>query len=278
MKVTNKVETIFAQAVALNQSGRLRNTIYCIGSEVYVMNSDNTVLLRFPNVGLNFDSAVSFRANDYESKTFSIEGDKIVFEKIADGFVRRKSCGTPEAEPSDIKSLFGEFPLEDPDAPVIRLNKAVLGALDDNLSHIEISGGPKERMKLIQRNIYDGSIVEVKKHNKGVFITDQDTIPYEFGPIGIRTNDFMALFAFQDELEFQLLRWGYISFRSLRSKIDMEGVMSWCIYDEMGNVEALLEEVRSRYGRQEQEDGDSEQRIDQPAPSRRRKKGSRRTK
>lgn len=278
MKVTNKIETIFSQAVALNQSGRLRNTIYCIDSEIFILNSDNTILLRFPDTGLRFEVPVSFRANDYESKKFYTEGDKIVFETRRDGFVRKKSCGTPEAAPNDIRHIYEEFDRDIPDAPVIRLNKAVLGVLDDNLSHIEFSGGA-ERLKIVQRNIYDGTLIEVTKERKGVFIADQDWIPKEFGPIGIRTNDFIALFAFQNDIEFTFSNWGYVPFRSLKGKFDMEGLMSWCVYDEMGNVEILLGEVDKKYGRQEQKDGHSESEPDRQTPSRRRrKKGNRRTK
>ena len=72
MKITDLVEQIFAHAVALDQSGGLRNTIYAIGSEIYILNYDHTVLLRFRlrRSEACFETPVSFRANDYDSNGF----------------------------------------------------------------------------------------------------------------------------------------------------------------------------------------------------------------
>lgn len=279
MKITNKIEQLFTHAVALNQSGRLRNTIYCIENEIYIQNSDNMVLLRF-EVGQDvFDEPVSFRANDYESQKFYVKEGKIVFETREQGFVRRKSCGVPEANPEDIKAMFEELSLDDPNAPVIRLNKVVLGQLDDDLSHIEFSGTEEHGLQIVQRNIYDGSIVTVTRENKGIVQKNPDQINKDFGPIGIRTNDFFALFTFFSDIEFTFTNWGYASFQASKGSIKMQGMMGWCLYDEMGVVESILEEV-IKDGREEPEirDGEPETRRTSHRTKQKEKTKSRRTK
>jgi hypothetical protein len=279
MKINNKIENIFAHAVALDQSGRLRNTVYCLNNLIFIMNSDNTVLLRFELNENVFEAPVSFRANDYDSKKFYIEGDKIVFETQDEGFVRKKYCGTPEANANDIKNLYEGFPLPNKGTPVATFNKGLLKSINEDLSHIEFSG-TESKLKIVQRNIYDGSLIEIFRSASGGLIDiAPDWIPEDFGPIGFRINDFIALYSFHDSIEFSFTPWGWMSLKGLETKLGMvrmEGVVSWCVYDELGILENIVKETE--HGRQKSQDGASESKPDRQTRSRRTKKRkSRRT-
>lgn len=239
MKISGTVEQIFAHAVALDQSGGLRNTIYAIGNEVFILNYDHTVLLRFRLRAseIPFENPISFRANDYDSNEFYEEDGKIVFVSNQGGYQRKKSCGTPDFTPKDIQQVFNKYEKEKLEAVVVQLPKDIIGLLDRELSHIEFVGKAGDSLTLIQRNIYSGAIIEVKgkKRKSGFF----DTLKLEkdIEPIAIKTNDFVALFAFQDVLKFHLPVKGkadYMMVESIDSKKrDMKGFIAGCLYDEI---------------------------------------------
>jgi hypothetical protein len=89
-----------------------------------------------------------------------------------------------------------------------------------------------ESAGLIQRDIYSGSRVEVAKNNSSdLFQSEEDS--FSFNTIGIRTNDFKALFSFVDDLfwYFQLKKnWVFIEDREGKFQI----ILSTCLYDEIG--------------------------------------------
>ena len=162
MKLNDRLEDIFAHAVALQQAGRLRSTVYCIGRKVYILNQDHTVIMRFrlrkvdQHKGelLEFEQPVSFHANDYDSKHVEYNDGKICFIQESEGergFVRTKSCRTPDMTPEDVEELFKSYPVEITNT--VQLHSKMLGLLDENLSHIEFSAQNGE-LKIIQRNVY----------------------------------------------------------------------------------------------------------------------------
>jgi len=105
-----KVETIFSYASTLQQSGKLRNTVYCLKNRIYILNQDHTVLLRFLLHGGNyFEHPVCFEANDYDSPVFEMKEDQICFITKRDGYERRKSCQLPQQHPIKIAKLFKVF-------------------------------------------------------------------------------------------------------------------------------------------------------------------------
>ena len=69
-----ELETIFAHAVALDQKGQLKNSIICKDSNVWIVNYDRTVILKFelPDLALPFKEEISFNANDYDSPNFKM--------------------------------------------------------------------------------------------------------------------------------------------------------------------------------------------------------------
>ncbi len=56
-----------------------------------------------------------------------------------------------------------------------------------------------------------------------------------FGPIGVRTNDFLALFSFNDLLEMYFNR--DVNYCRVRGRnFRMDCVIALCVYDELGNI------------------------------------------
>ena len=243
MKITNLVEEIFAQAVALDQSGGLKNTIYAEGGNILIMNYDHTVLLNFrlrTHEG-EFDQPISFKANDYDSNEFEEKDGRIIFTSKNGDYVRKKICGTSDLTPSEVKEIFKSFidGSAEQKRQDVTITRDVLSLLDDELSHIEFSGQSGESLKMIQRNIYSGGIIEIKKANDGFF---KDTLDFDFGPVAIKTNDFKALFNFQDALRFSFPNREKQDIIIIRStdmkKRNFTGVVACCLYDE---VIAILE-------------------------------------
>lgn len=235
-KIDGKTETIFAHAVALDSSGRLKNTIYAIVNVIYILNSDHTVLLRFdlPKSSAPFKSPISFKANDYDSNTFYEEDGKIVFLKKAGDMERRKFSGKGNLEPEEIETLFAGMNMASKNVSI--LHKDILSLLDESLSHIEFSG-KGDQLKIIQRNIFDGTIIEITRtKSTGFGAVKKDSILSDFGPFGMRTGDFIALFSFNDEIEFVFPSGQEQYLFVFGKKVPMKGIVALCFYDEMGEI------------------------------------------
>lgn len=262
-KVSNRVEEIFAHAVAMDQCGRLRNTVYVIDREVYIINQDNTVFLRFKlrESETPFDHPISFKANDYDSRSFREVDGKIVFESEGNGFKRAKTCGTPDATPEEVRAMFKKF------KPVktnkVKLTKDILPMMEENLSHIEIKAVDGE-IQFVQRNVYSGSVIKVTRaaEEGALGVDSPDELDGDFGPLGLRNGDFSALFAFNDNLIFTFPPDGdgdYCCVRSRDPRMAMDGVIACCIYDELGTVEEVS------HGGKEQKKRGSQQGSDKSA-------------
>lgn len=235
-KVSAAIEQIFAHAVALNQAGRLKNTIYALDKTVYIKNADNTVLIRFFSPDGSFKNPVSFLANDYEGDSFYEENGKIIFTSSVKGFVKAKSCQVPAQTPEDVETLYKKY-TKKPENQVT-LSKSILGLLDTALSHVELSVNNGEFV-LTQRDIYSGSIQKIKKKS-GLGISS-DNLKGSFGPIGLRTSDFEALFTFSESLNFFLdPKLGYIVVTG--SKWKMRAIIGTCLYDELGTIKYIDQE------------------------------------
>lgn len=246
-RVDTRIESIFSHAVAMDQSGRLRNTIYVKNKEVYILNSDRTVMLRFilPSSASPFKNPVSFRASDYDSNTFYEEDGKIVFVSKSGDMVRKKSCSTPDLDPDGAAELFSGF------SPVknnrFQIHKNIIPLLDENLSHIEFKGTEGD-LSVVQRNIYDGTVIEIEKEKESGFgVVSNDDINSDFGPLGLRTPDFLALFAFNDSLTFSFPEGSQFGFcRVVGRNFKMSGIIALCLYDEMGTIETVDEKSKPK--------------------------------
>jgi len=230
-----RIERIFSHAVALQQSGRLRNTIYCIRKYIYILNQDHTILIRFVSRDAEslFKNPISFNANDYDSSDFEERNGRIYFRKEVGDFVREKRCKTPQFTPLKIHRLFKQYLLKFNKSNKVIWNESFKSCLDEDLSHIEFSGkGGKIITK--QRNIYTGSVITIlEKDKKRGFDIGSNKIK-NFRPIGIRTNDFMALFQFVSAIIFYFSDKKVTWFESNDHSLPFKGLLSQCIYDEIG--------------------------------------------
>jgi len=262
-KVGNRVEEIFAHAVAMDQAGRLRCTVYGLDREVYIINQDNTVFLRFKlrESEAAFASPFSFKANDYDSKSFKVEEGKIVFVTEGEQYKRTKTCGTPDATPEEVRGMFKKF------KPVktnkVKLASRIISMLEEGLSHVEIRAEDGE-IHFVQRNIYSGAVIEVTRATEegALGVDNPDEIEEDFGPLGLRTGDFEALFQFNENLIFTFPPDGdgdYCCVRSRDPKMAMDGIVACCIYDELGKVEEVS------HGRKKQKKRGSQQDSNQSA-------------
>lgn len=246
------VEEIFALAQVMDQSGGLRNSIYADKKEIYVLNYDHTVLVRFrlKKDEPTFVDPISFRASDYEGSEFEEVDGKVIFITEKAGHVRSKSCGRAEYTPEEVRTLFNNLVEAAP--PMIKgvvLNQSIIGLLDSDLSHVEFSGEKGASYTIVQRNIYSGGLITVTQSSKRMDVVELEE---SFGPVGIKTNDLASLFQFEDNLKFEFsgrdTEGSFIIVRSFdRNKRDMVALVAGCLYDEI----IKIREVQNN-GRQEQ--------------------------
>jgi hypothetical protein len=238
MKINSKTELIFSQAVALEQSGKMKSSIHCKGEEIYIVNGDKTIILRFIIKDGTFPSEISFKANDYESSTFEMKDNKIIFITDSDGFERKKSCGLPEMDFDSVRSKYRNLKrsvLKKP-ANKIKLNSSILKLLDENLSHIEFYTKNKKPI-IQQRDIYSGSIIQVIRKKEQLLNSKIDSINFEMKPIGLRTVDFQSLFLLNKDVEFNFYENNYCFFSGRGNS--MTGFVSYCLYDEMCEIKNI---------------------------------------
>ena len=264
-------EYIFSHAVALNQSGRLRSNIYVHNRDVYILNSDHTVLIQFqlPKREPTFSKPIAFAANDYDSEDFTEEDGKIIFTRKADGLVRRKICaGTVDGGFDNIAEIFQRFWKSFLNAPVeINFTAEHLSLLEDSLSHLEFKA-KEGKWLLTQRDIYTGNRIEIEDNTpEQTILKSTKQIP-DFGPIGIRTNDFTALFQFNDLVSFYFFPDGqYCLF--MGNKFDMRGMLAGCVFDEIGTIETVKEKS---HGRKKSQDRPGEPKTDSTSGKRTRRR------
>lgn len=235
MRISGLVEGIFSTAVAMSQDGGQRNTIYAVDKEIFILNYDHTLLLRFRlrDTEAPFHQPVGFSANDYDSNEFEERDGKIVFLTTQNGFTRKKTCGRPGTSPEEVRELYLRY-TEGATGEEVVLQRPILDLLDRELSHVEFSGEAGKTLHLVQRNIYDGTLIEIDQKQDGLLTAP---LKNDFGPVAIKTNDFTALFNFQDALRFIFPlreKEDYIIAFSLdRNRRDVTAIIAACLYDEL---------------------------------------------
>ncbi len=231
-----KMERIFSHAVGLQQSGRLRNAIFCIKNFIYIMNQDHTILMRFW-VAQPFEKSMGMYANDYESNNFKPidNGSKIVFTTKDGAYIKKKTCKAAHLTPIKVHKLFKRLNKQFKQENGLNLTSQFLKMLNDGLQHIEFKI-KKGKFLTIQRDIYSGTFITVERVGDESKLMKDKKLK-DFGPTGIRTNDFVALFSFSDSITFYFTGKNTIWFQSNDPKMPFTGVLSQCIYDELGKVE-----------------------------------------
>ena len=265
VSVNKRIEGIFAQAVAMDNRG-IKNMIHCIGDNIYVVNFDYSMILRFSlrQSEARFEVPISFNANEYDSPQFAFEitpdGSKIVFRTVEKEFTRRKICYTKSVSPNaeDIDKLYQELKKKAEQSQYLfYLSADCVPLLEEDLSHAEIS---VENSSLIlrQRNIYTGTIVEVESNEKGFFTVNR--LPKEMPPIALKTKDFTSLFNIQKSLAF-IPTEDFLAVKDSQ-KDDFDGVLALCKYDMI--IDLYNKKGGEEDGRKEQETGSGEQEADRP--------------
>ena len=269
VNVNKRIEGIFAQAVAMDNRG-IKNMIHCIGDNIYIVNFDYSMILRFSlrQSEARFEVPISFNANEYDSPNFTFEitenGSKIVFHTVEKEFTRRKICQTKSVSPNaeDIDKLYQELKKKaEKSQYLFYLSSDCVPLLEEDLSHVEIS---VENSSLIlrQRNIYTGTIVEVESNEKGFFTVNR--LPKEMPPIALKTKDFTSLFNIQKSLAF--IPTEDVLFVKDPQKNDFDGVLALCKYDMI--IDLYNKKGGEEDGRKEQEKGSGEQEVDRPSVKR----------
>ncbi len=264
VNVNKRIEGIFTQAVAMDNRG-VKNMIHCIGDNIYIVNFDYSMILRFSlrQSEARFEVPISFNANEYDSPQFTFEitpdGSKIVFRTVEKEFTRRKICYTKSVSPNaeDIDKLYQELEKKAEQSQYLfYLSADCVPLLEEDLSHVEIS---VENSSLIlrQRNIYTGTIVEVESNEKGFFTVNR--LPKEMPPIALKTKDFASLFNIQKSLAF-IPTEDFLLVKDPQ-KDDFDGVLALCKYDMIINL-YNGEKGGDEDGRKEQETGASQQEAD----------------
>jgi len=226
-------EDIFKYAAALDQSGKMKNTILCSEREVFIINFDRTILLSFvlKKTSAEFKERIVFDVNDYESSNFYTKDGALIFETAADGYIKKKKCGTnKQLDFETISKLYYKLSRKKA-ASHFSLNKAILAFLQDDLSHVEIHYD--NGVKIIQRDIFSGTIIEIEKDRSGLFFETDNVEPFE--PMGLRLSDLEALFIEDKELSFAFAP-GLNYFIVEAKTSGMKGILSWCLFDELGSL------------------------------------------
>jgi hypothetical protein len=123
----------------------------------------------------------------------------------------------------------------------IFFSKEIVSLLERNLSHIEFTGKKSKTIKLTQRNVYSGTLTTIEPEKVGLI---QDILPSSIEPMGIRTNDFVAVFNFKPSWQFFFYKTGqgdlvyfkaHVQTRNNKSDYhrNVDGFLSGCIYDEL---------------------------------------------
>ncbi len=265
VNVNKRIEGIFAQAVAMDNRG-IKNMIHCIGDNIYIVNFDYSMILRFSlrQSEARFEVPISFNANEYDSPNFTFEitenGSKIAFRTVEKEFTRRKICHTKSVSPNaeDIDKLYQELKKKAEQSEYLfYLSADCVPLLEEDLSHVEIS---VENSSLIlrQRNIYTGTIVEVESNEKGFFTVNK--LPKEMTPIALKTKDFTSLFNIQKSLAF-IPTEDFLLVKDPQ-KDDFDGVLALCKYDMI--IDLYNKKGGEEDGRKEQEKGPGKQEADRP--------------
>jgi len=255
---------VFKHAVALEQSGKMKSIIACKGKVIYILNFDKTILMKFELSRGGFESEVCFNANDYDSDSFKEEGGKIIFTIKGEGnYDREKICKSPGIGFKRMEEMFDQFFGKGEETiAAISFTRNDLKLLDESLSHVEfISEGLKP--VILQRDIFAGSVIKLEKKGFAGFKDeiDPDEIGEDYGPVGMRTNDLFALFAFNDIVSLFFLPPTYGYFIVEGKEYKMKAIVAKCLYDNLGQIEILGKEEID-HGGKISENGGTQQEAD----------------
>jgi len=240
MKLSRETEWIFETAVALEKDIKMRNAVLCRGSNIWIVNFDRTLILKYPIKGI-FKNDVSFYASDYDASNFVEEDGTLHFVKYYGEYERKKiSSAMFTLTDIDIESLWKKLSIRKPYDVEFTMSEKMISLFSDDLTHVEVRISEDKRIQFVQRDIFSGSIVYVKKKNKpGLLADPNEKVTKIVEPFAIRLQDLSALLYKEGNVKFHLSEKcpGRCHIQASR----FEAIVSWCVYDELGTITYLKE-------------------------------------
>ena len=240
LKLTRETEWVFETAVALEKYVKMRNAVLCRGTNIWIINFDRTLIMKYPIKGM-FKNDVSFYASDYDSTNFVEEDGTMHFVKYYGGYERKKvSSAMFTIADINIESLWKDLTVQRPYDVEFTMSENMMSLFDDDLTHIEVRISPDKHVQFVQRDIYSGNIVYVKKKDKpGLLADPNEKVKKIVEPFAMRLQDLMAILYKEGNVKFHLSEDspGRCHIQASR----FEAIASWCVYDEMGKVTYLKE-------------------------------------
>lgn len=226
LDVNKRLEQIFSQAAGLSQAGRMKSEVWVMPNEIFLINGDLTVMMRFEAPGVK--NAFAFRTDDYDSSSLKIQDGQVSFIQQNGDWERIKTPAPMEAgKGAQIKKIWESYSKTKP-GPEFSFHRDNLTLIDESMSHLEISG-IKDKIQILQRNIYTGATTRIQDNPKAAGLL-QNKRP-DFGPVALRTNDFIAMFAFQQSLSFAFqTQWVWVSGNTSPA---FNAVVGACLFNEM---------------------------------------------
>jgi hypothetical protein len=189
--------------------------------------------MKFPSPQVS-RTPIAFFVNEYDSDEFYVEGDAIVFV-IRDGsFERKKYCKVPTETFGEVDKVWQTFKTGRSIA-TLEFQESSLSLLKPELSHIEFRAKNKE-LTIIQRDIYSGSVIKLNRLVQALGIQTGGAVEEDFGPLGMTTNDFLALFSFDNLIKLHFFPHDKKYFMATGMRHDVEVVVAGCLYDELGII------------------------------------------
>lgn len=239
-KLTKEMEWIFETAVALEKDIKMRNAVLCRGSNIWIVNFDRTLIMKFPIKGA-FKNDVSFYSTDYDSSNFVEEDGTLHFVKYYGEYERKKvSSAMFTLIDIDIDNLWKELSVKKPYDVEFIMTEKMMSLFRDDLTHVEVRISDEKKVQFVQRDIFSGSIIYVKKKEKqGLLADPNEKVLKIVEPFAIRLQDLSALLNKEGNVKFHLSEKspGRCHVQSSR----FEAIVSWCVYDELGTVTYLKE-------------------------------------
>lgn len=234
IQIPERVEMLFAKAVHMRQSGRMKSTIYLDGRELYILNSDHTILMQHVLPGSDaIETPLVFNADDYEGAMIETVDDQITFTKkmvlATETQFTKVNAAVPDISMDEIKGMFDEFAMP---GIKVQLDSSWVQPLRDDLSHVEIIA-KNGSLHLIQRDIYAGRVYDTWREPKTSGFGIADPIP-DFGPIAARTADFKVVMEFSTNPYLYASATDASYFMIMDAKTKMKAIIAGCLYDELG--------------------------------------------
>lgn len=184
------------------------------GEVAYGLSYDRTVLVRAITDVVRVGEVV-FRATDYEGSEVKMEGDRVTFYPGSGVKVRVQR---PAFSWKGLHGLYERLWSEE--GPGVSLSRSDLKLLDESLPHVELVWDGSQ-IKLLQRDIYTGKVVEILKGRSGE----------ARAKMAIRTGDFWALMGMGLLWDIRAAD-GYFC----ASTVGVRAILGGCVYDDLGDL------------------------------------------